>query len=236
MRKILFLLSVLLVAVDSFSQRTEFYKLIKVVKDGKVNTNVVGGQFITFTKTICYESDINGFSVEHGRLEYKYSENGKKVYVGGSYWGSHSVFIFKNDLSALNVQTDDGAIYVYKLRTAPASATTCSLIRKKQQNNYGIPYYAPLPNNGNYVGNDEKTKRGYANSQTTKASRQQSMRHVCPRCNGQKRIVIETFPALYGTADYMIRCNECGGSFLRSTGHAHVSCPQCHGKGYFSTN
>ena len=72
MRKILFLLSVLLVAVDSFSQRTEFYKLIKVVKDGKVNTNVVGGQFITFTKTICYESDINGFSVEHGRLEYKY--------------------------------------------------------------------------------------------------------------------------------------------------------------------
>lgn len=58
-------------------------------------------------------------------------------------------------------------------------------------------------------------------------------RHVCPRCKGNKRIVRESHVSLYGQKDYRVRCNECGRYFMRSTGHSHINCPQCYGKGYF---
>lgn len=68
------------------------------------------------------------------------------------------------------------------------------------------------------------------------SNRNTQTRNTCPLCHGQKRIVKDTHPALYGTTDYQVKCNECGGYFMRSTGHTHVTCPQCHGKGYFTTN
>ena len=57
--------------------------------------------------------------------------------------------------------------------------------------------------------------------------------HECSLCHGKKRIVKDTFPPMFGTADYKVKCNECGEYFLRSTGHTHIPCPQCHGKGYW---
>lgn len=67
-------------------------------------------------------------------------------------------------------------------------------------------------------------------------SRNQPTKHTCSLCNGQRRIVKDTYPSLYGQSDYQVKCNECGGYFMRSTGHTHITCPQCHGKGYFTTN
>ena len=71
--------------------------------------------------------------------------------------------------------------------------------------------------------------------QNTTHSRTQPTKHTCSLCNGQRRIVKDTYPSLYGQSNYQVKCNECGGYFMRSTGHTHISCPQCHGKGYFTT-
>lgn len=64
--------------------------------------------------------------------------------------------------------------------------------------------------------------------------RSKPKRHTCNLCHGKKRIVKDTYPSLYGTKDYQVKCHECGNYFMRSTGHTHITCPQCHGKGYFT--
>ena len=53
----------------------------------------------------------------------------------------------------------------------------------------------------------------------------------CSVCKGKKRMVIDTNPAMYGASDYQVRCNECGGYFMKSTGHSHIDCQGCHGEG-----
>lgn len=53
----------------------------------------------------------------------------------------------------------------------------------------------------------------------------------CSVCKGKKRMVIDTNPAMYGASDYQVRCNECGGYFMKSTGHSHINCQGCHGEG-----
>lgn len=76
-------------------------------------------------------------------------------------------------------------------------------------------------NNGNSGGNSN-TNRNNNNKQ----------RHECSLCHGKKRIVRDSHPPTYGTNDSRVRCNECGGYFLRSTGHSHITCTLCHGRGY----
>ena len=71
--------------------------------------------------------------------------------------------------------------------------------------------------------------------QNTTHARTQPTKHTCSLCNGQRRIVKDTYLSLYGQSNYQVKCNECGGYFMRSTGHTHITCPQCHGKGYFTT-
>ena len=159
--------------------------------------------------------------------------------MGSSYWGTDAIFKFKYDLSVLNVILENGDTYVYRRLPAPASVTTCSLIRKKENNggNSGsiLPSY---PNNG-YGGGYNTNNSGSSSpslGRNTTPFRKQPTKHTCSLCNGQRRIVKNTYPSLYGQSDYRIKCNECGGYFMRSTGHTHITCPQCHGKGYFTTN
>lgn len=53
---------------------------------------------------------------------------------------------------------------------------------------------------------------------------------ACPLCHGSGRIVKDFNVATYGT-DSREKCSECGQWFMRSTGHRHVTCTQCHGTG-----
>lgn len=226
-----------------------YYALTKKVQNNVLSTNVSGGQFITFTYDICYESNHNGFSIGHGTLELNknYSNSDFKIYMGSSYWGDDAVFKFKSDLSILNVILENGDVYVYKRQNAPAGVTTCSLIREQGNGSTGGGDYAApaYPPNGGYNGggynngnNNGSTQAGSSQRQNSTASstNRQPTKHTCPRCNGKKRIVMDTHPAMFGTENYKVRCDECGGYFLRSTGHTHVTCPQCHGKGYFTTD
>ncbi len=57
-----------------------------------------------------------------------------------------------------------------------------------------------------------------------------SSNHKCSRCNGAGRVAINTNPPQFGGVDYKVKCNECGREYLKSWGHTHITCPQCHGK------
>lgn len=207
-------------------QTVSFYALTKKMHNGITSSSVTGGQFITFLDNICYESNKKGIGVGHGtlKLNKNYSNSNYKFYMGGSYWGTDATFKFKSDLSILNVILENGDIYVYKRQVAPASATTCSLIRKRGSSSGNSGSYSPSFLNNGYGGGYVPNKNGSSSSsriQNTTPSRKQPTKHTCSLCNGQRRIVKNTYPSLYGQSDYQVKCNECGGYFMRSTGHTH---------------
>ena len=217
------------------AQKTSYYKLTRKVKDGVNYSNVSGGQFITFTDNACYESDIKGYSVNNGVMDYKYSVDGIKTYVGNSYWGSHTVFLFNSDLSGLNVQAPDGFTYVYRIANPPANATTCSLIRTNSNISSGnvsnYPLYQPIfiSGSGHNGGSTCKTNE----STTSRPQKTQPIKHDCPLCHGKKTIIREYGSVPTFGKDTQRYCNVCGRNYWLSSGHAHITCTQCHGKGYF---
>lgn len=216
-----------------------YYALTKKVQNGISSTNVSGGQFITFLNEVCYESNKKGIGVGHGNLQLNknYSDSDFKVYMGESYWGNEATFKFKSDLSILNVVLENGDVYVYRRQIAPPSTTTCSLIRNKKNDGSNVSGYAPVcPTTPVYSGSSNMPMKSSTSRRTVTPAKRQPTKHTCPLCRGQKRIVKDTYPPLYGAKDYQVRCNECGGYFMRSTGHTHITCPQCHGKGYFTTD
>lgn len=73
----------------------------------------------------------------------------------------------------------------------------------------------------------------YTSSSSSRNSSSGSSRHTCPLCNGSGRISHDCYPATFGTQDYQVYCKECKRNYLKSTGHSHITCTQCHGKGYF---
>lgn len=98
--------------------------------------------------------------------------------------------------------------------------------------------YNNVPNVANYVGGWSQSAV-YTNSATTSSSSSttstgsgSSSNHQCPLCHGKGTIVHDSYTATYGS-DYKKYCSTCGQSFMASTGHSHITCTQCHGKGYF---
>lgn len=87
--------------------------------------------------------------------------------------------------------------------------------------------------NANQQNNYSSKSSNYSNSRTNNTNKVQETKHTCSLCHGNKRIAKDTYAPLYGAKDYKEKCNECGGVFMRSTGHIHITCPNCHGKGYF---
>ena len=220
------------------AQNVSYYALTKTSRNGAISTNVSGGPFITFMGDICYESNKKGIGVGHGtlKLNTSYSNSDYKVYMGSSYWGKNATFKFKTDMSVLNVVLENGDVYVYKKQTAPPSATTCSLIRGKSSSSGSGSYTSSSPtyqnNNPTY-----NNSGGYNNSgnsggnSNTNRNNNNKQRRECSLCHGKGRIVRDSPVPVYGN-DSRVRCNECGGYFMRSTGHSHVTCTQCHGNGY----
>lgn len=231
----------ILISMCVSAQKTYYYKLTKRVKDGVSHSSVSGGQFITFIDKACYESDKNGFSVEHGRLDYKYSENGIDIYIGGSYWGRHAVFLFKDDLSALNVKTEDGEVYVYKRVVAPSNVTTCSLIKKKSSGgggNFSSANTYSSYSQGGYAGggtynSGNSGSSSHSSSNSYRQDKPQKTRHTCPGCNGSGKIVRNDGSiSSYGAKGYMKKCPTCGYEYWSTTFHRHENCGICHGRGY----
>lgn len=138
-----------------YAQDTYYYKQTKVVRGGKEQPASNGGQFISFYKDICYESNHKGITVSHGNLDLDRTAKGNlKVYTGDSYWG-RATFKFSADLQRLNVVASDGTIYVYNRQEPPKGVTTCSLIKSNKPTTsnasgvssgwYTTPTYMPTP-------------------------------------------------------------------------------------------
>lgn len=129
------LISLLLIAFgQSITAQTYYYRYTKSIIKGVTNTNVSGGQFITFDGKKCFESDKFGNDVGNGSLAYD-AENSREIetYWGSCYWSKNAYMKFNADKSLMNIETNAGKIYVYKRATPPAGVTTCSLIHEKEQ-------------------------------------------------------------------------------------------------------
>lgn len=215
------------------AQTTDYYRLTKTVINGVTSSSVSGGQFLSFNGKMCYESDKEGIQVNGSRLEYKYDDNGVRVYSGNSYWGQNTTFFFTTDKSKLSVRTPSGDKYVYERCAAPSGATTCSLIRKEQSNDVYIaqPVY---PVGGGYGG-------GYSGGSTTGGTTtggsvpQQPQRRIkCSSCTNGRRVYESMYGGFSGgLGKDMRRCSECGKTYdAKSINHYHSSCNNCHGTGY----
>lgn len=150
-----------------------------------------------------------------------------------------SYYKFNSDKSILNIITHNGKIYVYKRTVPPTGVTTCSLITKRRSNTSGGNATISMPQTigGGYYNNVGSAGNSNGNSGSTSTSQQraQPVQHTCPRCLGNRTIVRESNVATYGN-DTQRFCSICGRNYWASSGHSHVTCPQCHGKGYFTTN
>lgn len=61
-------------------------------------------------------------------------------------------------------------------------------------------------------------------------------RRECSLCHGKGTVGRELSPANIGhETGEKETCKECGGTFLVSSAHRHVPCPNCHGKKYFTS-
>lgn len=56
-------------SISIFAQTTYYYKQIKVIKNNQTIASGKGGQFISFYKDICYDSNNKGITVNNGILD-----------------------------------------------------------------------------------------------------------------------------------------------------------------------
>ena len=221
---------------QSIAAQTYYYRYTKSIIKGVTNTNVSGGQFITFNGKKCFESDKNGNNVGNGSMTYD-AENSRQVetYWGSCYWSKNAHMKFNADKSLMNIETNSGNVYVYKRVTAPAGITTCSLIRKQESQNggssgsgyvSGIPAQ-PIYPQGNYTGGvtNNSNSSNRSQQQTENNPIHQPQRKWCRTCRGTGQ------------------CNTCGGSgWVNRIGMGHSSycpncpnhngrCPWCNGRG-----
>lgn len=239
MTKLFIYFSFLLLPINLFAQKTYYYEFKKIIHDKKQSAGVSGGQFITFMSDICYESNKKGIGVGHGMLRRnkRLSNSSTVIYNGKSYWDNATTFKFTSDLMSLTVITQNGDEYSYKQAVAPTNVTTCSLIRKKNasgsssNSSYGgtvtnVPTQ-PILNTGGGTSSPSSTTPG--------KSTPVKVWHECGLCHGKGTIVRESNVPTYGT-DSQWYCSQCGRNVWKSSGHSHVTCQQCYGKGgYYTT-
>ncbi len=219
-----FLFCVSLCSVSA--QNVQYYKLQRVRSNGTDDMNVSGGQFITFTRDLCFETTKGGSPVGHGTLKRNdnYSNSHYTVYQGSSYWGSSTTFKFNADKSVLNVVLDNGDIYVYKRATPPAGQTTCSLIRKQSS---GSSSKNGSCSGGGYVPTYNPSPPAY---QPTPISPQSN-----PNSNSgnpvQPHQVTESCPVCLGSG----KCNTCNGKHWYYFAGNQITCPNCKPNGACSS-
>ena len=247
MNRILFTFLFAIVFGQSVNAQTYYYRYTKSIIKGVTNTNVSGGQFITFNGKKCFESDKYGNNVGNGSMVYD-AENSRQVetYWGSCYWSKNAYMKFNNDKSLMNIETNAGKIYVYKRATAPANVTTCSLIRKPEPSSGGSSgsggYTSSYPvqtypqdgyTEGGTYNNGNSGSSNQSNSNSYHQDKPQKTRYKCLACNGKGSIErndgsIEH----YGGRAYMKRCPTCGNEYWSTTFHRHETCKNCHGRGY----
>lgn len=214
-----------------FAQNTYYFKQVKIVsKNGKV-TSGRGGQFISFYKDICYESNKKGETVRHGMLDQvKETNNNVIEYRGKSYWGK-VVFKFNKDLSRLNVLKPDGTIIVYSKSMAPSGVTTCSLIRN---NGSHVGYSSQPISTGGYNGGYNNSTISMGNLKGSNSTRQKTkVTKKCAYCSGKGERIQHEYVSTFGQSGPRVYCSKCNQSWNYGTVHAHHRCNHCNGTGVY---
>lgn len=203
----------------AYAQNTYYYKQIKVEKNGSIVAQGKGGQFISFYKDICYDSNNKGISVNNGQMECT-SKSGDKytIYKGNSYWGNVTYY-FSTSLDRLVVKKGDGTTYMYQRTEPPSGVTTCSLIKPHSSGGttggWSVGYTPPTPNGG-WINPQSSQKKEEAKPSPTPNKPIPRYEYVyreksCPSCHTSRR------------------CKWCGGDGLCDnsyTGHP-FKCPNC---------
>lgn len=215
------------------------YRYTKSIIKGITSTNVSGGQFITFDGKKCFESDKYGNNVGNGLLAYDKNSEQAEIYWGGCYFSQNAYFKFYDNRTLLNIETNNGRIYVFKRATPPNGITTCSLIKQRVESsdNSGGTLYAPVRPTypqGNYGGTPPSVQSRDRREQktTTGYEMKKKVRRTCAACNGKGTYEYNGPGASYGSNPYKMRCPTCGWEYWSNTIHSHRACQECHGRGY----
>lgn len=89
----------------------------------------------------------------------------------------------------------------------------------------------PVYNNPSGGGSYSCGSNGGSSRSSTTPNNRSTPRPNCAYCRGKGRVVHNSYQPMYGTQDYQVRCNECGGTFMKSSGHTHITCGHCGGTG-----
>ncbi|MBR0046412.1 MAG: hypothetical protein IJP75_05955 [Bacteroidaceae bacterium] len=160
--------------------------------------------------------------VSGSKCPYSYTKSdGKKVYKDGRLEG------FGNATSYWIVDANYNLSYETNMPTPGVGSLTFVKVVSKGEttiprHNTGGGYTSGGYNNGSSSGGSRST----TNSGTT------TNRHTCSLCHGTGKIVRESNVSTYGK-DSRRYCSVCGRSYWASSGHSHITCTQCHGKGYY---
>lgn len=183
--------------------------------------NLTTGQYFGGGPDAIYGIEIYNDYIIVGTSRYNYSRNtdngSERVYEGTNglgdmcyYYVNPNTFAMRLVMQFSNPYTGGFDYASYQISNGPTMLQ------------YNNPTYNPSGGNNN-SGNSG------GNSNTNRNNNKQ--RRECSLCHGKRRIVRDSPIPVYGN-DSRVRCNECGGYFMRSTGHSHVTCTQCHGNGY----
>lgn len=221
--------------IEVRAQNTYYYKQVRVEKGGSIIEQGVGGQFISFYKDICYDSDNKGVSVNNGQMERTaQSEGSYLMYKGSSYWGKVTYY-FSSSLDKLVVSKSDGTTYLYQRATAPSGVTTCSLIKSQSSGSSSggasggwSGVYTPSVPNGGWGTPQPTSKQEEAK---LKPRQKTKVRNECPYCTNGEVIQEESRPT-FGLDGPPVYCSKCNKYFSYGTVHKHHECIHCKGKGY----
>ena len=195
------------------AQQTYYYKQSGKVENGIRKAGDQSGQFVTFSKKVCYDSDIDGLYIQNGILEYVSQKGNVKSYRGDSFWGKAHYFV-SVDFSRINICLSDGTVYIYEREIPKAGVTSSSKVKAKNQTVINPPVVVNVVVGPGTISNN-KTK---------------TQKVICSFCNGTGRNPLCDYPPEFtGKVETYQYCPIC-----KSTKrvHSHGTCPSCQGRGY----
>lgn len=205
-----FIISILsFLTTCTIDAQTFFYKRSQIINRGNVKKVNDDAHYITFTQSVCYDSDKNGISINSSNLKFIKKQNDILCYYGNSFWGADCYCYVSISKDRINFKKNN-IIYVYE-KINPKQ-NTAKLRKEHAQNNIYIK--SPLQNS------------------TESNSSYRKKRKKCPACNGEGKGIDQIiYTPNYTGKSNDIYCNICRRVMSNHTHHQSV-CRTCHGKGY----